>query len=62
MSFVKICVGESVFFLFVEENYIDTPANIKLHDIPNVKNVLAKPLCYVTKAVINSLVSFTEGT
>jgi len=62
MSFVKICVGEAVILLLVEENYINTPANIKLHDIPNVKNVLAKVLCYVTKAVINSLVSFTEGT
>jgi len=48
MSFVKICVGETVLFLLVEGNYIDTLANIKLYDTPNVKNVLAKSLCYVT--------------
>jgi hypothetical protein len=62
MSFVKICVGEAVLFLLVEENYIDTRANIKLYYIPNVKNVLAKSICYVRKAVISSLFPFTEGT
>jgi hypothetical protein len=58
MRFVKICVGETVLFLLVEGNYIDTPANIKLYDTPNVKNVLAMSLCYVTRAVISILVPF----
>ena len=47
-------------FLLVEGNYIDTRTNIKLYYIPNVKNVLAMSICYVTKAVISSL-PFTEG-
>jgi hypothetical protein len=51
-----------VLFLLVEGNYIDTRANIKLYGIPNVKNVLAKPICYVTRAVISSLAPFSEGT
>ena len=48
-------------FLLVEGNYIDTRTNIKLYYIPNVKNVLAMSICYVTKAVISSLIPFTEG-
>jgi hypothetical protein len=62
MSFVNICVGEGVLFLLVEGNYIDTRANIKLYDFSNVKNVLGESICYVTKAVISSLVPLTEGT
>jgi len=51
-----------VFFLLVDGNYVDTRANIILYDIPKVKNVLAKSICYVTKAVISSLFPFTLGT
>jgi len=61
MSFVKIRVREAVLFLLDKGNYIDTHANMKLYDIPNVKYVLAKYICYVLKAVISSLVPFTEG-
>jgi hypothetical protein len=61
MSFVKIRVVEAVLFLLDKGNYIDTRANMKLYDIPKVKYVLAKYICYVTKVVINSLVSFAEG-
>jgi hypothetical protein len=60
MSFVKIRVEEAILFLLDKGNYIDTRANIKLYDIPNVKYVLAKYVCYFTKAVTSSLVSFTE--
>jgi len=60
MSFVKIRVGDAVLFSLGKGNYIDTHANIKLYDIPNVKYLLAKYICYVLKAVISSLVPFTE--